>query len=182
MKKRAAHAGRIARYVSFVPYLRCNLVHPVRQLWPRVFIRPPVSVGTNWRNSQYKICPKCTMCKNCRFDVNCVYYDLCLQGCRFATTMGCSGGCDFGTHYCEKTCYTNPTMHQSHIPQYTIQMINVHTSSLNGTFWDMWDVNLWIYEFGLFCFVLKWPLKGLEVCWQDSRCLVGQLLWYSFNS
>ena len=47
---------------------------------------------------------------------------------------------------CAHFCYTNPTMHLSHIPQYTIQNRNVHISVLNGALWDMKQVHCGICE------------------------------------
>ena len=53
---------------------------------------------------------------------------------------------------------TNPTMHLSHIPQYTIQNRNVHISVLNGVLWDMGQVHYEIYKTSLFHYLLgaKW--------------------------
>ena len=45
---------------------------------------------------------------------------------------------------------TNPTMHLSHIPQFTIQNRNVHISFLNGVLWDMEQVHCRIWEIVLF--------------------------------
>ena len=45
--------------------------------------------------------------------------------------------------------FTNPTMHQSHIPQRTIQNRNVHISVLNGALWDMGKVHCGICATGL---------------------------------
>ena len=41
-------------------------------------------------------------------------------------------------------------MHQSNIPQCTIQNRNVHVSVLNGALWDMGEVHYGICEISLF--------------------------------
>ena len=65
-------------------------------------------------------------------------------------------------------------MHQSHIPQYTIQNRNVHISVLNGVLWDMGKVHCDICEIGLFmlslvlsdwcCFSVEYCLRHIHVC------------------
>ena len=47
------------------------------------------------------------------------------------------------------TQFINPTMHQSYIPQCTIQNRNMHICVLNGVLWDMGQVHSWICETGL---------------------------------
>ena len=44
---------------------------------------------------------------------------------------------------------TNPTMHLSHIPLYTILNRHLHISVLNSVFWDMGQVHCGIWEVGL---------------------------------
>ena len=40
-------------------------------------------------------------------------------------------------------------MHLPHIPEFSIQMRNVHISVLNGVLWDMRHVQFGVYEIGL---------------------------------
>ena len=47
------------------------------------------------------------------------------------------------------TKLTNPTVHLSHIPQCTIQNINVHISVLNGALWDIGQLHCGICEIDL---------------------------------
>ena len=46
----------------------------------------------------------------------------------------------------QQTCCTNPTMHQSHIPQCNIQNRNAHISVVNVALWDMEKVQCGICE------------------------------------
>ena len=48
-----------------------------------------------------------------------------------------------------RKCFTNPMMHLSHIPQYTIQNRNVQISVLNGVLWDMGQVHCGISDIDL---------------------------------
>ena len=50
---------------------------------------------------------------------------------------------------CQQTNLTNPTMHLSHMPEYTIHNRNVHISVMNGVFWHMGQVHCGIFELGL---------------------------------
>ena len=47
------------------------------------------------------------------------------------------------------TQFTDPRMHQFHIPQWSNQKRNVHISVLNGAFWDMGQVQCGICEIGI---------------------------------
>ena len=74
----------------------------------------------------------------------------------------------------QQTNLTNPTMHQSHIPQCTIQNRNVHISVLNGAMWDMGQVHCGICEFGLLVGITLLWLVGLDISW---NCPSHNGLW-----
>ena len=78
--------------------------------------------------------------------------------------------------HCFLTDLINPTMHLSHIPQYTIQNRNVNISVLNGVLWDMGQMHC-VHFSSEWC-IVGYRTGALWDLWDWSIALPR--LWWTF--